>query len=239
MPKDTLPMISIIVPIYNDAYTLPYLVKAILKSVEEIGPVELFLVDGGSTDGTLEIARELRQPFSVVVLSSEPSYASALRTGLEASTGAALVFLDPSLDYDPNQIPQLVRPILANQADVVIGSRFLKASRVHRGAVSLVQRVSQAALKALSRLLLGAVPTDPESHFLAVRRQSVGASDILFGHLPFGLIVFKAASGQLRFKEIEVYYRIRASSSSKLDTRASLRALWQGFRVILRLRATR
>ena len=231
------PRVSVIVPVLNEVQILPYLVKAVFRGMEELYPVEMVLVDSGSVDGTLEVAQESSKQFPIVVLRGDRTYAAAARKGIEFARGEVIVFLDASLEYDPDSITQLVKPILDDRADAVSGSRFLEESKVHAGAVSLIQRVPREILRGLSRLLLGGTPSDPFTNFLAIKRRLISPDDIVFDKLPFGLILFKATFRKLRLQEIPVYYRIRGRSISQSRLRGYfVGVFWQGIQSIMRAR---
>lgn len=114
--------VSVVIPTLNEEKNLPYVLPKIPGWVDEI-----ILVDGRSTDRTIEVARELR-PDIVVVEEKRPGKGAALRAGFLAARGDIIVTLDADGSTDPAEIPAYVGALLAG-ADFVKGSRFLQGAR--------------------------------------------------------------------------------------------------------------
>ena len=120
--------LSIIIPVYNEHRTI----EAVLKKVQDVAlpgvEKEVLVVDGNSVDGTREIL-EARQnePGTVILFEPGPmGRGHALKEGLERATGDVVIFQDADLELDPEDYPDLLRPLQEGQADVVFGSRFLR-----------------------------------------------------------------------------------------------------------------
>ncbi|MEO7794163.1 MAG: glycosyltransferase, partial [Thermoanaerobaculia bacterium] len=125
--------LSVIVPVYNERYLVRDLLARVL-AVEDpcIAELEVVVVDDGSIDGTREVLREVATREPRVRYIEHPhnmGKGAAVRTGIAAATGDLTLFQDADLEYDPNDYPRLIRPILEDGADVVYGSRFLTADR--------------------------------------------------------------------------------------------------------------
>jgi glycosyltransferase involved in cell wall biosynthesis len=120
-------LLSIIVPVYNEVRT----VRAVLDRLVSIDlPVEreLLVVDDGSTDGTAEaLAQALVDglPIQLIQATRNGGKGAAIRLGLARASGTIIAIQDADLELDPQQIGELVAPVLAGVADVVYGSRFL------------------------------------------------------------------------------------------------------------------
>ena len=123
--------LSVLMPIYNEAKTLAEAVSRV-QGVDV--PKEIILIDDGSTDGTREIltrletaAKEDADPnnqVKVVFKSINQGKGSAIRSGLAQVTGDMIIIQDADLEYDPQDYPMLLDPILSGAADVVYGTRF-------------------------------------------------------------------------------------------------------------------
>jgi len=113
------PSVSVVIPAKNEAPNLPYVLTKIPAWVGET-----ILVDGNSTDGTVEVARAI-MPDIKVVRQERPGKGAALRAGFAAATGDIIVMLDADGSTDPSEIPGFVGALLAG-ADFVKGSRFLQ-----------------------------------------------------------------------------------------------------------------
>ena len=116
--------LSIIVPAYNERATIAEALRRV-RQVELPIDSEVLVVDDGSTDGTGEILKRLEDStLRVITLAKNEGKGSALRRGIEAAGGDMIVIQDADLEYDPRDLPRLMRPIMEDQAKVVFGSRF-------------------------------------------------------------------------------------------------------------------
>ena len=131
--QDPLPvgfLLSVVVPVYNEAATLERLLERIRANPI---PCEVVVVDDGSTDGTRELLRN-RPPWDHLVVcfhDTNRGKGASLRTGFAAAKGDIVLIQDGDLEYDPADYRRLIRPILRDEANVVDGSRF-QEGRGHR-----------------------------------------------------------------------------------------------------------
>ncbi len=116
--------LSVIVPAYNEAPTI----ASVLRQLREVPlPLEVIAVDDGSTDGTGAALDRLQAAGLVDRVIRHPinrGKGAAFRSGIAAATGDVIVAQDADLEYDPRDLPKLLAPIRAGQADAVYGSRF-------------------------------------------------------------------------------------------------------------------
>ena len=115
---------AVIIPAYNEAENLPDTLARIPRG--QVPNMRVIVVDDGSTDGSAEVAR-LHGADSVVSHSENRGLGAALRTGLAAASNMdarAAVYIDADGEYPPEQIPDLLKPIDAGEADYVLGSRY-------------------------------------------------------------------------------------------------------------------
>src|SRR5262249_10019993 len=125
--------LSIVVPVYNEKRTIDQILERIDKTPYD---KEIVIVDDYSTDGTREILQQMeicgRIPSARFFYHElNQGKGAALRTGIAAATGDIVIVQDADREYDPSEYPNLVDPILRDEADVVYGSRFL-GGRAHR-----------------------------------------------------------------------------------------------------------
>ena len=118
--------LSIVIPVFDELATLP----ALLENVARVSlDKEILIVDDGSTDGTREylqdMARHPREGVRVFFHDRNRGKGAALRTGFREVAGDIVIVQDADLEYDPQDYPALLKPILDGRADVVYGSRFL------------------------------------------------------------------------------------------------------------------
>jgi len=157
--------LSVIIPAFNEESTI----AEILKKVCRISSLkEVIVVDDCSTDNTPNIVEKLGLP-KVRLIRQEKNYGktSAVRRGLQEVTGDITIIQDADLEYDPNEIEDVIRPIIDNKADVVYGSRFLvkQATRV----LYFYHYLANKALTFLSDLLTNVNMTDIETCYKAFR----------------------------------------------------------------------
>jgi glycosyltransferase involved in cell wall biosynthesis len=119
-------LLSVVMPVFNERATIEEIVDRVL-SVDVGIPVELVVVDDGSTDGTRDVLPKLGEdPRVRVFLQPENrGKGAALRRGFSEVRGDITIVQDADLEYDPNEYGTIIAPILDGRADVVYGSRFL------------------------------------------------------------------------------------------------------------------
>ena len=117
--------LTIIIPTYNEKGTILELIR--LVHAVDLGRTEkeIIVIDDGSTDGTSEILTSLND-ITLIKQPSNMGKGKAIRTGLEYATGDVVLIQDADLEYDPQDYPALIQPILSGAVDVVYGSRRLK-----------------------------------------------------------------------------------------------------------------
>ncbi len=117
--------VSIIMPVFNEKNTL----ENVLAKIVSLKPKEIIIVDDGSLDGTVDILRNLKYDKSLVKVyfhENNQGKGAAIITALGHVTGGIVTIQDADLEYDPEELFKLVKPIQEKKADVVYGSRFLE-----------------------------------------------------------------------------------------------------------------
>ena len=231
MPRPLTPLdpaavrLSVLIPVYNERNTI----ETILDRVHG-APVttEIICVDDGSTDGTRERLVELHAAGFIHKLILQPQNrgkGAAIRTALTASTGEIIIVQDADLEYDPQDWPALLQPILDGKADACFGSRFLGGP--HR-VLYYWHSVGNRLLTTFCNMLVNLNLTDMETCYKAVRgdvaRSLVLTSD-RFGFEPE--ITARLAQRDARIYEVPISYAGRTyAEGKKINWRDGLAAFW-------------
>ncbi len=129
MPDTPFPCLSVVTPCFNEAQTIKVVIEQVLASPYTR---ELIVVDDGSTDDTLAIARQVTDlRVTVIAQGVNRGKGAALRRGFAEATSEFVIVQDADLEYDPREYAVMLQPLLEGKADVVYGSRF-HGARPHR-----------------------------------------------------------------------------------------------------------
>jgi glycosyltransferase involved in cell wall biosynthesis len=222
--------LSLIIPVYNERQHLEeFLAK--LDQFDFGVPTELIIVDDCSKDGSRDIlqAWKFKKEARLFFQEKNQGKGAAIQRGLQEARGDVVMVQDADFEYDLRDVPGLVAPILAGEAEVVYGSRFRKdRAQVHRTFHYLVNRT----LTILSNLLSGLYLTDMETCYKAFRReiiQNIRLESRRFGFEPE--VTAKIARLQLRVQELPIrYYPRNYQQGKKINWKDGVAALWHIFR---------
>ena len=225
--------VSVVVPLYNEVSSLRAVLQRIL-SRPEVG--ELVLVDDGSTDGSGAVAQAFAED-DRVVLRRHPTNrgkGAALRTGFEAATGDVVLIQDADDEYDPDDYPKLLAPLLDGRADVVYGSRWLLGP--YPRTSHWMHTVGNRVLTTVSNMFTGLDLTDMETCYKAFHREALDGIEIRSRRFTVEPeLTAKIARRRLRVFEVPISYRARGwNEGKKIGWRDGLAALaaivWFRFR---------
>ena len=218
-------ILSIIIPCFNESKTILSLIDAVKKS--PVKNKEIIIVDDGSQDGTRDILNHLNDPeVRIIFHSKNKGKGAALRTGFNEAKGDICIVQDADLEYDPQEFPLVIQPILDGKADVVFGSRF-QSGRPHR-VVYFWHRIGNGLLTLMSNLFTDLNLSDMETCYKAFRReviQSVNIRENRFGFEPE--VTAKISKMDIRIYEVGIsYYGRTYDEGKKIGWKDGVRAVY-------------
>lgn len=208
------PMLAVVMPVYNEEKTIAQIVHVVLQ---QDCVLELIIVDDCSRDGTWQVLEKLAGEDSRIRLSrhfANRGKGAALRSGFRMVNAPIAIVQDADLEYDPEDYPTLLKPILQGKADVVFGSRFLGGG-AHR-VFYFWHYIGNKLLTTLSNMMTNLNLTDMECGYKLFLKEVLDSLEIeedRFGFEPE--ITAKVAGKKLRIYEVPISYYGRTYAEGK------------------------
>jgi glycosyltransferase involved in cell wall biosynthesis len=230
------PKVIVVMPAFNAARTLWHTYDGIPKDVVS----EVILVDDASSDDTVSLARRLdlkviKHPHNVGYGGNQKTcYLEALRDG-----GDIVVMVHPDNQYDPRFIGDIIVPIVAGQADLVLGSRMLMPGGALRGGMPRYKFVANTCLSALENLVLGQALSEFHTGYRAYSRRFLETIPFLRNSNDFDFdtqVLIQAVAFGFPIAEIPVttrYFKEASSVNFRTSVRYGLKTLWALGRYLL------
>ncbi|MGD9857230.1 MAG: glycosyltransferase family 2 protein [Planctomycetaceae bacterium] len=219
------PTLTVIIPVFNEAATLEECLRQVVGTPYD---KQILIVDDASTDGTPALLERLRAARPVVVLRHDGNRGkgAAIRTALPFATGRLTIIQDGDLELCPGDYPRLVEPLLTEEADCVIGSRFAGAAN------RSLSRLGVSVLNRCVRVLYGMRLTDEACCYKVLTTETLRRMNLQCERFEFcPEVVAKACRMGLRIKEVPVsYHPRRVADGKKLRYRdgiEAVRTLWR------------
>jgi glycosyltransferase involved in cell wall biosynthesis len=217
--------LTVLIPVYNERATI----EAILRQVQSVNLAdEIIVVDDASTDGTREVLQQLipALPGARLLLHDRNrGKGAAIRTGLGLVSSDLVLIQDADLEYDPREVPNLLRPIQDGKADVVYGSRFLGAPR---RTTMFWHMVANKLLTLMTNLLYNSILSDMETGYKLFRRELIQSIPIRSNRFDFEPeITAKLLKRHARIFEVPISFNPREySEGKKIGLADAFAAVW-------------
>ena len=227
LPGIGLPLVklSILMPVYNERATLTSAVKEVLD-VDYPCEIELVIVDDGSTDGTRDLYPTFAEDARVKIHLHERNRGkgAAIRTASTVASGDYVIMCDADLEYSPADIPSILAPVIAGQAEVVYGTRTFGS----HNAYSYLYVLGNKGVTTFANVLFNCYISDLETCFKLLPAELYRSLDIR--EIGFGMeaeVTGKMLRRGIRPYEVPITYRSRSrAEGKKLTWRDGVEAVW-------------
>lgn len=200
------------IPAFNEEKSIASVIKEIPRDIAD--EVKVVVIDDGSIDKTVEVAKEAGAD-EVISFKQNRGLGSAFRTALETALemdADILVNIDADNQYDPNEIPQLIKPIIDEGVDMVLGSRF-------KGSIEempLQKRIGNMLATKATSFASGLPVSDAQTGFRAYSREAIHRLNMRSDYTYVQETIIQAANKGLKITEIPCTFRMRGHGDSRL-----------------------
>jgi glycosyltransferase involved in cell wall biosynthesis len=209
MAEKRTPEVSVIIASFNEERNIRETIERIYTTLPNC---ELILVEGGN-DKTIEIAQEMKKKYASMIIihnTNDKGKGHGIRVGIAAATNSIMAQVDADSQFPPEELPQLIQPILDNTADIVFASRFVNGSTIESGSLTRMRRLANYVVSGFTSLLCGTRLTDVNAGFKAWKRDVIRDLDIQCNHFGYEPeIAILAAKKNYKIVEIPVNYKGR------------------------------
>ena len=224
LPIEKVPRISVVVPVYNERAA----VLTVLDRVRSVAlDLELIVVDDGSTDGTREaLERERPRIDHLILQDRNRGKGAALKAGFAVATGDVIVIQDADLEYDPHDFRDLLHPIMAAGADLVLGSRMTGAKPVR--AYYYWHYIGNRFITFIARILYNTTLSDIYTCYKMFRREQLEGLNINSDGFEFDAeFLAKLLKRNLVVFEVPIaYYGRSYEEGKKIRWHHTFRVIW-------------
>jgi len=208
-----MPLVSIIIPVYNEE-------KSIIDLIERLPNThiyEIILVDDGSTDNSFNLIKKLgKNHIKIIKHERNKGYGEAILTGFKYAKGEIIVTMDSDGQHNPEEIPKLIKPIIKNRADLVIGSRYLGKCSYK---VPIYIRIGEYFIKICFLTIFHQIVGNNQSGFRAFKKENIKLlKDMKYNGMGFTTeLLFKFALSGFKILEIPINLNSRKYGRSYVN----------------------
>ncbi|MGA3112489.1 MAG: glycosyltransferase family 2 protein [Candidatus Bathyarchaeia archaeon] len=217
-------LLSIIIPVYNEELTIGDIIDRVKAVASQTGlETEIIVVDDHSYDRSLQQAG--KRGVRLYSLKQHSGKGYALRVGFSKAKGDVIVTVDSDGSHRPEELPEVLAPVLSGQADLVIGSRYMKHKRV------AARRLNAFGVRLFNfsiQLLTGVIITDSQSGYRAMKREVLKSQKLKSGEYEIeSEMLVKTVKKKFRIAEVPISFEQRTYGRSGIDP------IFDGFKIFL------
>jgi len=207
-------LLSIIIPVYNEELTIGNVIDRTRAAIQDTRlKNEIIVVDDKSFDKSLEAAK--KRSAKIYTLKEHLGKGYALRAGFAKAKGDIIITIDSDGSHKPEELPEVLGPVLQDKADLVIGSRYLNHKKV---AARKLNAFGVQIFNNFIRLLTGVAITDSQSGYRAMKRQVLKSQNLKSGEYEIeSEMLVKTAKKKFRIAEVPISFEQRTYGRSGVD----------------------
>ncbi len=207
-------LLSVIIPVYNEELTVGNVIDRVKVALQKIGlQHEIIVVDDHSYDHSVEVVREHNS--KLYSLKQHMGKGYGLRAGFAKAKGDIIITIDSDGSHRPEELPRVIAPVLKDQADLVIGSRYLNQKNV---AARKLNAFGVRIFNVLIQFLTGTTVTDSQSGYRAMKREVLNKQKLKSGGYEIeSEMLVKTAKEGFRVAEVPISFEQRTYGHSGVD----------------------
>jgi glycosyltransferase involved in cell wall biosynthesis len=223
-------LLSVIIPVYNEELTIGNIIDRTKNALQQIGlPYEIIVVDDRSHDKSFEVAQ--RHNSKNYTLTEHLGKGYVLRAGFAKAEGDIIVTIDSDGSHRPEELQEVLAPVLGGKADLVIGSRYLNHKHV---AARKLNAFGVRIFNYLIEIFTGVAITDSQSGYRAMKREVLNRQKLYAREYEIeSEMLVKTAKAGFRVAEVPISFEQRTYGHSGVDP------LWDGSKILFSIMLAR